>query len=74
MDCCFETAEGLTVVDFKTDRVQTPEEIARRAEHYRPQLAAYSLALEKVRSGRWPAGAVLPGARENSGCVKGAER
>ena len=48
VDCCFETAEGLTVVDFKTDRVQTPEEIARRAEHYRPQLAAYSLALEKV--------------------------
>lgn len=48
VDCCFETAEGLTVVDFKTDRVRTAEEIARRAEHYRPQLAAYSLALEKV--------------------------
>lgn len=48
VDCCFETAEGLTVVDFKTDQARTAEEITRRAEHYRPQLAAYSLALEKV--------------------------
>lgn len=48
VDCCFETAEGLTVVDFKTDRVRTAEEVAQRAAHYRPQLAAYSLALEKV--------------------------
>jgi len=48
VDCCFETAEGLTVVDFKTDRVRTPEEQAQRAEGYRPQLEAYSLALERV--------------------------
>ena len=40
--------EGLTVVDFKTDRVRTPEEIAERAQHYRPQLEAYSRALERV--------------------------
>lgn len=44
-DLCFETAEGLTVVDFKTDRVFTPEEVRDRAERYRPQLEAYSLAL-----------------------------
>ena len=48
VDCCFETAEGITVVDFKTDHVRTKEETAQRAEHYRPQLAAYSLALERV--------------------------
>ena len=48
MDCCFETDAGLTVVDFKTDHVRTAEEVAQRAEQYRPQLAAYSLALEKV--------------------------
>lgn len=47
VDCCFETEAGLTVVDFKTDRV-FGEEVARRAEHYRPQLAAYGAALERV--------------------------
>ena len=48
VDCCFETAAGLTVVDFKTDRVRTPEEIAERTGRYRPQLEAYSRALERV--------------------------
>ncbi len=48
VDCCFETAEGLTVVDFKTDHVRTPEEVAERTQHYRPQLEAYSRALERV--------------------------
>ena len=47
VDCCFETLEGITVVDFKTDRV-TPETVRDRAEEYRPQLAAYSRALEAV--------------------------
>ena len=47
-DLCFETGEGLTVVDFKTDRVFTPEEIQERSEVYRPQLEAYSLALTRV--------------------------
>ena len=46
-DCCFETAEGLTVVDFKTDRVRG-KELALRAEQYRPQLMAYSAALTRV--------------------------
>ena len=48
VDCCFETAEGITVVDFKTDRVYTQAQAAERAAHYRPQLEAYTLALEKV--------------------------
>ena len=48
VDCCFETDGGLTVVDFKTDRVKSDEELRQRTEHYRPQLEAYSLALERV--------------------------
>ena len=48
VDCCFETEQGITVVDFKTDHVRTPEEVADRAAHYRAQLEAYSLALEQV--------------------------
>ena len=47
-DLCFETEGGLTVVDFKTDHVFTPQEVADRAERYRSQLEAYSLALTRV--------------------------
>ena len=47
-DLCFQTPRGLAIVDFKTDRVFTPEEIAARAQLYRPQLEAYSLALARV--------------------------
>ena len=43
----FQTADGLTVVDFKTDRV-TAEEAPRRAEVYRTQLNAYAGALAKI--------------------------
>ena len=48
VDCCFETEQGITVVDFKTDRVFREEDLARRAEEYRPQLEAYSRALAQV--------------------------
>ena len=47
VDCFFETQEGLTVVDFKTDRVDR-EEQQRRTEAYRPQVLAYSNALEQI--------------------------
>ena len=47
-DCCFESEQGLTVIDFKTDYIRTPEDIRLRAEYYRPQLEAYSLALSRV--------------------------
>ena len=47
VDCFFETAEGLTVVDFKTDRL-LPGEEAARAEEYRPQLTAYSDVLARI--------------------------
>lgn len=47
VDCWFETPEGITVLDFKTDRVDE-RTVGDRAEEYRPQLAAYSRALEEV--------------------------
>ena len=47
VDCCFETEDGLVVVDFKTDRIRPGEE-RQRAEVYRPQLEAYARALEQV--------------------------
>ncbi len=47
VDCCYETADGLVIVDFKTDRIRPGEESAR-AEVYRPQLEAYAHALEQV--------------------------
>ena len=47
VDCFFEEDGTLVVVDFKTDRV-APDALAERAEHYRPQLEAYSLALAQV--------------------------
>ena len=47
VDCFFETEQGLTVVDFKTDRVAQGRE-AERAEEYRTQLTAYSDVLERI--------------------------
>ena len=47
VDCFFEEQDGLIVLDFKTDRI-TRAETAQRAEHYRTQLEAYALALEKI--------------------------
>ncbi|MBR0282048.1 MAG: PD-(D/E)XK nuclease family protein, partial [Oscillibacter sp.] len=48
VDCCFETDAGITVVDFKTDRIRDAQALAQRAEAYRPQLQAYSDALRRV--------------------------
>ncbi|MBQ3104151.1 MAG: helicase-exonuclease AddAB subunit AddA [Oscillospiraceae bacterium] len=47
VDCCIEEEGGLTVIDFKTDRVDETTQLSR-AEHYRPQLEAYSTALERI--------------------------
>ena len=46
VDCFFEEDGALVVVDFKTDRT-SPDALAARAEHYRTQLNAYSLALSQ---------------------------
>ncbi len=47
IDAWFEEGETITVVDFKSDRVAPGQERAK-AEEYRPQLAAYSLALSAI--------------------------
>jgi ATP-dependent helicase/nuclease subunit A len=47
VDCWFENEDGITVIDFKTDRV-TETTVSDRAAHYTPQLAAYSRALSQV--------------------------
>ena len=41
VDCWFEDQNGVTIVDFKTDRIPKPEQ-------YRPQVEAYSRALEEL--------------------------
>ena len=41
IDCWFENENGITVVDFKTDRTPDPE-------RYRPQVEAYTKALETL--------------------------
>ena len=46
-DCCLIKNGGLTVIDFKTDRIKPGDE-AISAARYRPQLDAYSLALERI--------------------------
>jgi ATP-dependent helicase/nuclease subunit A len=46
-DCCLIRDGALTVVDFKTDRLKPGQE-AEAAAGYRPQLEAYSLALERI--------------------------
>ena len=47
VDCFFEEDGALVVVDFKTDHVAGPA-LYERAERYRPQLEAYSMALSRV--------------------------
>ena len=47
IDCWFDGPEGLTVLDFKTDRVP-PSGLAERAARYRGQLDTYAWALERI--------------------------
>ena len=47
VDLWFEDEDGVTVVDFKSDHI-LPGEESQRAEHYRPQLEAYSKALQTI--------------------------
>lgn len=46
-DCCLFCDGGITVVDFKTDRV-SPGSEAKAGEKYRPQLEAYAAALSRI--------------------------
>ena len=47
VDCALLEADGITVVDFKTDFV-TAETLPEKAAHYRPQVQAYAGALERI--------------------------
>ena len=47
VDCWFATEEGITLVDFKTDRI-SPQRLEARGQRYRGQMAAYAYALEEV--------------------------
>ena len=47
VDLWFEDSDGVTVVDFKSDQL-LPGAEAERAEFYRPQLEAYSKALQTI--------------------------
>ena len=47
IDCWFETEEGITLVDFKTDRVSA-QAARERSQRYQGQMAAYAYALEQV--------------------------
>ncbi|MBO4211181.1 MAG: helicase-exonuclease AddAB subunit AddA [Oscillospiraceae bacterium] len=46
-DCCLFRDGAITVVDFKTDRIQPGNEAAAGAK-YRPQLEAYAEALSRI--------------------------
>jgi ATP-dependent helicase/nuclease subunit A len=47
VDCALMEPDGITVVDFKTDRV-TEQTIFDTAQHYRPQVEAYADALSRI--------------------------
>ena len=47
VDCCLLNPEGITVIDFKTDRV-TPGGEEQAALRYKGQLQAYSQALQRI--------------------------
>lgn len=49
IDCFFEEAEGLVLVDYKTDRVSEALELAQR---YKSQLEYYKAALEQLTGKR----------------------
>ena len=46
-DCCLFSDGGITVVDFKTDRIRPGAE-TEAGEKYRPQLEAYAAALSRI--------------------------
>jgi len=48
VDLLVRTPEGLVVVDYKTDRLDTDVALDARAESYRLQLAAYAAAIESA--------------------------
>ncbi len=52
IDLLYETADGLVIVDYKTDEAGTDEQVSAALERYELQGAAYALALERAMPGR----------------------
>ena len=52
IDCCFEEADGLVLVDYKTDRVESSEDIERIKQRYSVQIKYYAQALEQMTGKR----------------------
>lgn len=50
IDLLTEGPDGLIVIDYKTDKADTPEARAGKHARYAPQLAAYAQALEQATS------------------------
>jgi ATP-dependent helicase/nuclease subunit A len=48
VDCYWEDKDGITVIDYKTDRVKTRRDAEERAKVYAPQLRAYASALTRI--------------------------
>ena len=57
VDLAVVDADGILVVDFKTDRMERGAMTRAKADHYRPQLAVYALALSRIHgrpvTSRW---------------------
>ena len=47
VDCALMDPDGITIIDFKTDRV-TEQTIDATVERYRPQVEAYAQALSRI--------------------------
>ena len=48
IDLLYETADGLVVVDYKTDRAPAERELQAALARYTPQGATYALAVEEA--------------------------
>ena len=47
VDCALQEEDGITIIDFKTDRV-SPDTVKTVAERYRPQVETYAEALHRI--------------------------
>ncbi len=48
VDLLGDTLDGLVIVDYKTDAIESPVDLERRLPGYRRQVAAYALAVEQA--------------------------
>ncbi|MCR5090137.1 MAG: UvrD-helicase domain-containing protein [Oscillospiraceae bacterium] len=48
VDLCFVEDGSMVLVDYKTDRIESTEELAERVGYYRLQLDTYAKALERI--------------------------